>query len=93
MNHAAVGGKHRAMAWAIPRALGIIPGNDTAQMCAGSGDRMRLAAQVFPDSKFLLTSLDHAALTGGDRLNAGNNRLTIAAAVEVVWRSTRWIID
>src|SRR5262245_54241848 len=93
MNHTAIGGEHRAMAWAIPCALGIIPGHCTAQMRTRSRERVRLAVHIFPDGKFLFPALDHATAAGRDGFYVRDARLSVAALVEALRRFARWIID
>jgi hypothetical protein len=62
-------------------------------MCAGSRECVRLPVHIFPDGKFLLSALDHAALTNWDSFDIRDARLSVAALVEALWRPTRWIKD
>src|SRR4029079_9001173 len=84
-----LGREHRAVTWAIPCQVRVVPGHGATHVRAGRGQGVRVALHIPPHRTFLLSLLSHSARTRLDVFKRTPDRLTVAAAIEVLGHAAR----
>jgi len=92
VNNAAFCREHRAVTWAVPCMVGIVPSDGAAGVRAGRGQRVGRAIGVLPYSDFFFALHDHAALADWDVLDADDARAGLTTLIKVIGRRAHGII-
>src|SRR5215216_1806735 len=91
MDDRSVASENGAVTGTVPGTIGIVPCHGAALMRAGRGERMKFAALIFPYRDLGLVLDDHTTVTARDVFDFLDNRLAVAALVEILGIEARGI--